>query len=281
MPSCPHLALQTPSGPQICPAVQAYVAEHWEHVPALQAYAGSPVKPHAAHSSSVVHALGHLGTQVSPRHRSVVWHAPVSLVVHATHALVIVSQTWCIGSHAMQSALDLHVTVGLPLGSVGQVAPEGTHVPKLEHVVPAGHGFPGSHAMHLPTPVSQIVCPSGQAPQSASPWQSFWMHAVAPLPPVPMPELDVAAVEAVPSLEVDVVGPALEIGPEDVAAPIPEAAVWVPPVVPPPCEVVPPAPCVPVPFWEEPHEETTAMAAKNETRSHPGCFMPTSAVGDA
>jgi len=60
---------------------------------------------------------------------SVAWQLEVSFAVQATHAPMFVSQTWCIGSHAAQSALELHESCGTPCVSVGQSRPSGTQLP--------------------------------------------------------------------------------------------------------------------------------------------------------
>jgi hypothetical protein len=53
----------------------------------------------------------------------------VLVAVHAWQRLVAASHTWCIGLHALQSALLEQLTVGLPLGSVSQVSPAGMQIP--------------------------------------------------------------------------------------------------------------------------------------------------------
>jgi hypothetical protein len=42
------------------------------------------------------------------------WQALVSFAVQATHAPTLVSQTWCIGSQARQSAFDEQLICGVP-----------------------------------------------------------------------------------------------------------------------------------------------------------------------
>jgi hypothetical protein len=121
--------------------------------------------------------------------RSVDWQAELSCAVHATHALVAASQTWCMGSHAAQSALVLHLIVGLPAPSVGHVWPFWTHVPADEHSCPAGHGFFASHATHRFEARSHVCRPSEHVEHSAS-FAQLWsrqmpVSAPPPIPPAP------------------------------------------------------------------------------------------------
>jgi hypothetical protein len=47
----------------------------------------------------------------------------------ATHWLVVVSQIWCIGSHAAQSPFELQEMSGSPWLSVSQVRSSSTQMP--------------------------------------------------------------------------------------------------------------------------------------------------------
>jgi hypothetical protein len=92
------------------------------------------------------------------------------LSVHATHFFVAASQTWCLGSHATQSALVAQVIVGLPFPSVGHDLPAGTQVPKLEHSCPWGQPLPlaASHATQRCSATKQCVRPESHSPHSSS-----------------------------------------------------------------------------------------------------------------
>ena len=81
-----------------------------------------------------------------------------------------VSQTWCIGSHAAQSAFAEQPFVGAPWVSVGHSSPSGTQLPQLEQLWPLEHPVLvfASHATQRPSSTRQVLRSPSQEPHSAS-----------------------------------------------------------------------------------------------------------------
>ncbi|MCE7888944.1 MAG: hypothetical protein DYH12_04435 [Sorangiineae bacterium PRO1] len=118
-----------------------------------------PPDSHLSQSVSAVQLVGHLFSHapVLPQ----VWFPvqdAVLPVTQATHLLCAVSQTWCIGSQAAQSASFEQEMVGVP-AFVGQVSSFGAQVPKDVHTSPGLHGVLASQAMQRVWATSQIVRP--------------------------------------------------------------------------------------------------------------------------
>ena len=65
-----------------------------------------PTHEKTPQSLSVVHDPGQVAAHWPAMQVSVAWQELVSVCVHATHVPLATSQTWCIGSHAAQSALE-------------------------------------------------------------------------------------------------------------------------------------------------------------------------------
>ena len=107
------------------------------------------------------------------------WQALVSFAVHATQAPTLVSQTWCIGSHARQSAFVEQLICGVPWLSVGHSRPSGTQLPQLEQYSPSGHPDPVSalHATQRRSSTKQVLRPSEQPPQWSSSRQ-LWSRQI-------------------------------------------------------------------------------------------------------
>jgi hypothetical protein len=178
------------------PVAHGLVSEHSAQTWLLHAVALLPPFSQVEHSPSVEQLSGHFCSHLPSLQASEPRQCDLSCSVQATHLLLAVSHFWCIGSHAMQSWSELHVTVGVPVPSVGQVSPIGAQVPNEVHSSPSLQPCPvaASHATHRFSATLHLFRPNEQPSHSASELQLFSRQIpepVAPEPPSvpPVPEL--------------------------------------------------------------------------------------------
>src|SRR5688572_25842044 len=169
-PGKPQMSTHTPCGLHSWPGGHGNVSEHSAHWCALQACASWPGPPHDEQSASALHDSGQSPAHAPITQCSVVWQCDSSLAVHATHCEVAVSQSWCRGSQAAQSASERQTICGTPSASAGHVTPSGTQLPHSVQYSPSAQPSPVSmlHATQRCCSTSHVLRFSSQPAQCRS-----------------------------------------------------------------------------------------------------------------